>query len=592
MKYLLLLFVWFIFLFQSNELLADYKDDIGYNQLSHDLGSSTPTGTGLTVTQVEAQSSGHWMPDVTDSQFAGKTITDKTGNSTGTSSHATGVGRYFYGNTTATAQGITDIDAYEADNWLQLGFLGFGYLYNGNPFQPVYDRSALPWTFAAPARIANHSWVGTTSNNNYDGDILRRLDFVAARDEYIQITAVSNGTTIRPLLSNAYNSITVGVTAGDHPSGTTGIDDPYISGRTCPLIVAPFGYTSTSAPVLSSAIALLVETGQNPGLSTDPNVNSTTNRNGVVIYNAERMETIKAAILAGAQRVTDNTWSTDQIMIYQQDAANGLDIRFGAGQLDIYSSYGIIAAGEQNSFQDLPADGGSINARGFDVDPGFGGNGGTNTTGTYTFTAATDQRRLYAALVWNIHIDGGSGYNFDSTAMLYDLNLALYDISVTGYRRLVAQSVSTLDNTENLWTALVPGRTYEMEVSIASGQANFNWDYALAWRMETSQDRDNDGIPDDWEVQHHLDHTQSGDELLDRDNDSANNLEEYTYGTDPDNPDSDGDGQLDGMEIIFGTDPLDPHMVASVPSDQSMFRYLMVAVLLLFGTGTLRKKMQ
>lgn len=42
----------------------------------------------------------------------------------------------------------------------------------------------------------------------------------------------------------------------------------------------------------------------------------------------------------------------------------------------------------------------------------------------------------------------------------------------------------------------------------------------------------------------------------DPDNDGLNNLEEYNYGTNPNNPDSDSDGVSDGDEVkIFGTDP-------------------------------------
>ncbi len=37
-------------------------------------------------------------------------------------------------------------------------------------------------------------------------------------------------------------------------------------------------------------------------LSTDPSVTFTTNRNGDIIYNAERSEVVKAALMAGASR--------------------------------------------------------------------------------------------------------------------------------------------------------------------------------------------------------------------------------------------------------------------------------------------------
>lgn len=46
--------------------------------------------------------------------------------------------------------------------------------------------------------------------------------------------------------------------------------------------------------------------------------------------------------------------------------------------------------------------------------------------------------------------------------------------------------------------------------------------------------------------------------FLDSDQDGLSNAEEATYGTDPNNPDTDGDGYTDGIEIKSGYDPLKP----------------------------------
>jgi autotransporter-associated beta strand protein len=56
----------------------------------------------------------------------------------------------------------------------------------------------------------------------------------------------------------------------------------------------------------------------------------------------------------------------------------------------------------------------------------------------------------------------------------------LFDIS-SGTPVLVASSTSKDQNTENLWTPLVGGRRYRLEVSRAGTQAPFDWDYGLAW---------------------------------------------------------------------------------------------------------------
>ncbi len=126
---------------------------------------------------------------------------------------------------------------------------------------------------------------------------------------------------------------------------------------------------------------------------------------------------------------------------------------------------------------------------------------------------------------------------------------------------------------------LVAGEKYYIEIlsqqhHSASQHIRFAWARPGAERepvpseflstyAREAEDMDDDYLPDAWETQNGLDPADNG--LIDRarqgergdfDLDGLSNREEYVYGTDPANPDTDGDGLLDSAEIrSYNTDP-------------------------------------
>lgn len=76
--------------------------------------------------------------------------------------------------------------------------------------------------------------------------------------------------------------------------------------------------------------------------------------------------------------------------------------------------------------------------------------------------------------------------------------------------------------------------------------------------LPEEEDFDGDGMPNGWESAYGLNPKDSGDALNDPDNDDLTNLQEFTYGTDPKNPDTDKDGYLDGQEVKDGYNPTGP----------------------------------
>ena len=434
---------------------ADYKTDIGYADLQALLGARIPTGAGVNVIQVEAGGTSY-APNTTNPQFAGKTFSFPGSASISPFGHATGVGSIFYG-AGSMAHGIRNITCYEATGWM---------------------KSLISASVSAPpnrSRIVNHSWAGNGNGASQTGAILRFLDRQVHRKELIHVVSMANEPGVKALLSSAYNVIAVGRSSGNLDYASKPVDMIYGSGRTRPDVVTPESTTSSAAPEVAATAALLIETGHKGALRLSSGFVTIA---GVgTVYNAERSVTIKAALMAGADRVTNNRSGTGNIIDYRSpghQTSNGLDNRFGAGQVNVLHSYQIIAAGEQNSLEDGGTNAGVIGLNGFDYDNAFGGHLISNKTATYKFHANSDAT-LSASLVWNINVANDGTLR----SALPNMNLELFDVTT---QTTSAFSSSTLDNTENIRVNLVAGHSYEMLVKSAE-KNDFSWDYSLAWHI-------------------------------------------------------------------------------------------------------------
>lgn len=108
-------------------------------------------------------------------------------------------------------------------------------------------------------------------------------------------------------------------------------------------------------------------------------------------------------------------------------------------------------------------------------------------------------------------------------------------------------------------------RVYDRALGELEVAENYNAN-ADAFGRETfvpGADEDEDGLADEWELNHFGNRDQTGEG--DPDEDGLTNAEEEAAGTDPNLADSDNDGFTDKEEVDAGTDPLSPGSVPDSP---------------------------
>lgn len=431
---------------------ATYFDDIGYTELKAELTAldlSIPNGSGVSVLQVETLfgANSYYRPDANDSQYT--TITfDYLGVTTpaGVSNHSTRVGRYFYGNTMSLTPGITNVAIMAVDLGSPmsdfLGHLGLNSPYFGN----VSDQWVAPANLSA-YKVQNHAWVYTLSPTIANYEILNRLDYMINRDNVLSVVGVSNGSTPELLLASSYNSLSVGLTTGAHAWATTGHQSPQIVAPNTEYAV------SFSMGLVSSAGTLLVDA------ASSSHLNMPAAQNSVVL---------RAMLLAGATKSEFANWS-------RASESRPLDNQFGAGELNIYNSYEILAAGQQTASTNS-----LVSKTGWAFDSISQGES------DYYYFDLTTISSLAVSLNWNVEYAPIAGSYSDMQELFSQLDLYLYsaDENFVLDSVYLQRSISS-ENLEYLWLAeLGPGR-YAIRVDALTVLGDGLIDYGLAWQSIT-----------------------------------------------------------------------------------------------------------
>jgi hypothetical protein len=422
-------------------LPAQHQAVTGFERLQAEVGAANlASGAGLSVTQVEAliTSGGtDFAPQTTNTQFAGKSfeIFPSTGTASG---HATAVGQRFYGTTSSFTPGVGSIRTHEVNNWLTSGAMQTG------------NSLLLPLSHGSSA--INHSWIGAFESSATAENLYLRLDHLANADGLLVAAGMNNGnsTTLPQLLGQGYNLISVGRSDGAHSAGFTTVAG---SGRIKPDLVAPSDLTSYATPMVASGALFLRATAL-----ADPTLSAAANPRAV-----------KALLLATASKYKFPDWA--------QTTSRPLDLRFGAGEINLYNAHRVLAAGPRE-----PSGSTTHPARGWMLAT----SGAANTSQTVFFEIPSGNvaSRFAAALVWhrNVVVTQASGGNpnnrpYTFTPSLPNLTLRLHSASSFTVGSLVAESASAVDNLEHLHLpALAPGR-YALVVHTDTADTP----YSLAW---------------------------------------------------------------------------------------------------------------
>ena len=394
-------------------------------------------GTGIRVAQPEANLGGSpsvfevnpasvGLPVSLFTYYSADGITNIFTNNVGAESwHADGVAQNFYGWPGGAATNVAHVDNYDAD------FFVTNYLFNLAPM-PAAAVVNQSYTFG-PLAVTNQQAIDSAYDDYADtyGTL-----FVSAADNFGN--AWPNSTNVC-VPGTAYNCISVGAYAnGTYYSSIGPTSD---NGRCKPDLTAPAGATSFSTPQVAGAATALMQAALRGDGGGDTNA-------------AFDMRTIKALLLNGAVKTAD--WTNSN--------SSPLDMRYGAGVLNVFNAYEQLAGGKQNfSASNSVAIGAAhppLEATNF-VAATSGWDFRTIATSAtndavnhYFFNVSNGMPTV--TLVWNRQL-GQTNYS----NCINDLDLFLFNAANSNF---VACSTSRVDNVEHLFIPRLPAGRYDLQV--------------------------------------------------------------------------------------------------------------------------------
>lgn len=382
------------------------------------------------------------------------------------SAHADEVGKLFFG-TGGVAPGVAGILNVEANYFLE-HFVG------GN----------VP----ANAKVINQSFGSEIE------DATSRVLFEQMFDNYVVnqgVIVVSGAGNGSPIIFPA--SFMNGIAAGAYNGATSA--GPTADGRSKPDLVAPGSFTSYSSPLVAGVAAVLVQAGQS-------------GTGGAMISSVDP-RTVKALLLTGAMK--PGGWTHSETA--------PLDVNYGAGVVNAYTSHRVLAAGKRNPTatthtgsiggdHDAVNSGTAYGAQGWNLKALANANPTSDAVDHYLLSLMGHNGMAFTATLTWYHPVSESVARGDEDYTISGLNnLDLYLYHADTNTR-VAASRSLIDNVEHLHLPVLGAGRYDLQV-LKNGRDpagdGANWVsvsemYALAWQANLLGDANIDGLVDAFDI--------------------------------------------------------------------------------------------